>query len=96
MIDNLLQNAKIDNAHYTLHEDFRPYDKPSKKSNKYPGEDTFSNESAGDQHEYVNEPRSTDTRNPVYYVKQQKKPAEPAQASSKTGRMRLLVLEKIL
>jgi hypothetical protein len=31
MIDNLLQSAKIDNSHYILHEDFRPYDKSSKE-----------------------------------------------------------------
>jgi hypothetical protein len=35
MIDNLLQSAKIENSHYILHEDFRPYDKSAKDSKRY-------------------------------------------------------------
>ena len=49
MIDNLLQNAKIDNAHYILHEDFRPYDKSNKNAKKL----DFENDDDDDAYFYV-------------------------------------------
>ena len=58
MIDNLLQSAKIDNSHYILHEDFRPYDKSKKDLEKYMENENGDNDNDNSDRWGVNEPKT--------------------------------------